>query len=99
MMCLTRWVFLSVRRAQNALFCRCACCTAAWRWRDWKNRARKRKKSRMRLQDQVAIITGVSYAGQVGFALASAFGREGAKLAISSRSSERVRARADELRA
>jgi NAD(P)-dependent dehydrogenase (short-subunit alcohol dehydrogenase family) len=53
----------------------------------------------MRLQDRVAIITGVSYAGQVGFALASAFAREGAKLAISSRSSERVNARAGELRA
>src|SRR5260370_22831156 len=53
----------------------------------------------MRLQDQVAIITGVSHAGQVGFALASAFAREGAKLAISSRSPERVNARAEELRA
>src|SRR5260370_40717281 len=53
----------------------------------------------MRLQDQVDIITGVSHAGQVGFALASAFAREGAKLAISSRSCERVRARAEELRA
>lgn len=53
----------------------------------------------MRLQDQVAIVTGVSHAGQVGFALASAFAREGAKLAISSRSSERVTARAEELRA
>ena len=52
----------------------------------------------MRLQNQVAIITGVSHAGQVGFALASGFAREGAKLAISSRSSERVRARAEELR-
>jgi NAD(P)-dependent dehydrogenase (short-subunit alcohol dehydrogenase family) len=53
----------------------------------------------MRLQDQIAIITGVSHAGQVGFALASGFAREGAKLAISSRSSERVHARAEELRA
>lgn len=53
----------------------------------------------MRLQEQVAIITGVSHAGQVGFALAAAFGREGAKLAISSRSSERVHARAQELQA
>src|SRR5712691_6029198 len=53
----------------------------------------------MRLQDQVAIITGVSHAGQVGFALASAFAREEAKLAISSRSSERVNGRAEELRA
>ena len=53
----------------------------------------------MRLQDQIAIITGVSHAGQVGFALASAFAREGAKLAIASRNAERVRARAEELRA
>jgi len=53
----------------------------------------------MRLQDQVAIITGVSHAGQVGFALASGFARAGAKLAISSRSAERVNARAGELRA
>src|SRR5579871_1401462 len=60
---------------------------------------KKRRKSRMRLQEQVAIITGVSHAGQVGFALAAAFAREGAKLAISSRSSERVHARAKELEA
>ena len=53
----------------------------------------------MRLQGQVAIITGVSHTGQVGLALASSFAREGAKLAISSRISERVRARAEELRA
>lgn len=53
----------------------------------------------MRLQDQVAIITGVSHAGQVGFALASGFARAGAKLAISSRGAERVNARAGELRA
>ena len=53
----------------------------------------------MRLKDQVAIITGVSHAGQVGFALASAFAREGSMLAISSRTSERVNARAEELRA
>jgi len=42
----------------------------------------------MRLQDQVAIITGVSHAGQVGMALASGFAREGAKLAISFRGLE-----------
>ena len=53
----------------------------------------------LRLEDQVAIITGVSHAGQVGFALASAFASEHAKLAISSRTSERVNARAEELRA
>src|SRR5574340_99252 len=53
----------------------------------------------MRLHDQVAIITGVSHAGQVGFALARAFAREGAKVVISSRSVERVKAREEELRA
>src|SRR5438128_7526211 len=53
----------------------------------------------MRLEGQVAIITGVSHAGQVGYGLAAAFGREGALLAISSRSSERVNARAQELQA
>ncbi|HLL79008.1 MAG TPA: SDR family NAD(P)-dependent oxidoreductase [Ktedonobacteraceae bacterium] len=53
----------------------------------------------MRLENRVAIITGVSHAGQVGFALASAFAREGAKLAIASRSEERVKARANELQA
>ena len=53
----------------------------------------------MRLKDQVAIITGVSHVGQVGFALASAFAREGSLIAISSRTSERVNARAEELRA
>jgi NAD(P)-dependent dehydrogenase (short-subunit alcohol dehydrogenase family) len=51
----------------------------------------------MRLDGQVAIITGVSHAGQVGFALASALAREGAMLAICSRSAERVHARAHEL--
>ena len=53
----------------------------------------------MRLQDQVAIITGVSHAGQIGFALAEAFAREGALLAISARNAERIQARAAELRA
>src|SRR5579872_6694657 len=51
----------------------------------------------MRLQDQVAIITGVSHAGQVGLALAEAFAREGALLAISARNAERIKARAEEL--
>jgi NAD(P)-dependent dehydrogenase (short-subunit alcohol dehydrogenase family) len=51
----------------------------------------------MRLENKVAIITGVSQAGQVGLALASTFALEGAKLAISARSEERVRARAREL--
>jgi NAD(P)-dependent dehydrogenase (short-subunit alcohol dehydrogenase family) len=53
----------------------------------------------MRLDNQVVIITGVSHAGQVGFALASAFAREGASLAICSRNTERVNARAQELQA
>jgi NAD(P)-dependent dehydrogenase (short-subunit alcohol dehydrogenase family) len=53
----------------------------------------------MRLHGQVAIITGVSHAGQVGYALASAFARQGARLAISARNAERVNARAQELRA
>jgi len=52
-----------------------------------------------RLANKVAIITGVSQAGQVGFALALAFAREGASVAISSRSAERVQARLQELRA
>jgi NAD(P)-dependent dehydrogenase (short-subunit alcohol dehydrogenase family) len=53
----------------------------------------------MRLHGQVAIITGISHAGQVGYALASAFARQGAQLAISARNAERVNARAQELRA
>jgi NAD(P)-dependent dehydrogenase (short-subunit alcohol dehydrogenase family) len=53
----------------------------------------------MRLQNKVAIITGVSYAGQVGFALASAFAGEGAVLAISARSAERVAERVKGLQA
>ncbi len=53
----------------------------------------------MRLRDQVAIVTGVSHSGQVGIALASAMAREGAMLAISSHTAERVNARAEELRA
>ncbi len=55
--------------------------------------------SSMRLKNQVAIITGVSHSGQVGFALASAMSREGSRLAISSRTAERVNARSEELRA
>ena len=53
----------------------------------------------MRLHNQVAIVTGVSHAGQVGYALAAAFAREGALLAISARNAERINARAQELRA
>lgn len=52
----------------------------------------------MLLEGKVAIITGVSYAGQAGFALAKAFAREGADLAICARNAERVKARAQELR-
>jgi len=52
-----------------------------------------------RLANKVAIITGVSHAGQVGFALALAFVREGASVAISSRSAERGQARIQELKA
>lgn len=44
----------------------------------------------MRLQNKVAIVTGVSHSGQVGFALASAFAREGASLAISARDAARI---------
>ncbi len=53
----------------------------------------------MRLEGQVVLITGVSHAGQVGYALAAAFAHEGAHLAISARTAERVNARAQELRA
>lgn len=50
-----------------------------------------------RLDGKVAIITGVSHAGQVGAALAAALLREGAHVAISSRNTERVQARVQEL--
>ncbi|HTK07296.1 MAG TPA: SDR family NAD(P)-dependent oxidoreductase [Ktedonobacteraceae bacterium] len=53
----------------------------------------------MRLQGKAAIITGVSYKGQAGYALAQAFAREGADLVISARNEQRVKARAEELRA
>lgn len=52
----------------------------------------------MRLKDKVAIITGVSSAGQAGYAIARAFAREGADLAICGRNEQRVNARAQELR-
>jgi NAD(P)-dependent dehydrogenase (short-subunit alcohol dehydrogenase family) len=52
----------------------------------------------MRLEGHVAIVTGVSHAGQVGYALAAAFAREGAHLAISARGAKRMHARAEELR-
>jgi NAD(P)-dependent dehydrogenase (short-subunit alcohol dehydrogenase family) len=46
---------------------------------------------------KVAIVTGVSHAGQVGYALAAALLKNGASVAISSRSAERVQARVKEL--
>jgi NAD(P)-dependent dehydrogenase (short-subunit alcohol dehydrogenase family) len=51
----------------------------------------------MRLEDQVALITGVSHAGQVGYAPAEAFAHEGALLSISARTASRVNARAETL--
>ena len=52
----------------------------------------------MRLKGKVAVITGVSGKGQAGFAVAEAFAREGADIAICSRSKERAEKRAQELR-
>lgn len=52
----------------------------------------------MRLKGKAAIITGVSGTGQAGFTLAEAFAREGADIAISSRTKSRVEQRASELR-
>ncbi|HEY1353164.1 MAG TPA: SDR family NAD(P)-dependent oxidoreductase [Ktedonobacteraceae bacterium] len=49
------------------------------------------------LEQKVAIVTGVSHAGQVGPALSLALIRQGARVAISSRSAERVQARTREL--
>lgn len=49
------------------------------------------------LAQKVAIITGVSQPGQVGFALARACVRAGARVAISARNAERVQARTREL--
>jgi NAD(P)-dependent dehydrogenase (short-subunit alcohol dehydrogenase family) len=53
----------------------------------------------MRLEGKIAIITGVSHAGQMGFALARAFAQEGAALTIAARSATRVEERAAGLRA
>src|SRR5271157_882050 len=102
MTCLTPWASPSVLLAQNAPFFLCAFCIAAWPWQALKNKhwtttMMNNRGIPMRLEGQIAIISGVSHAGQVGFALASAFAREGAMLAISSRSAERVNARAQEL--
>ncbi len=52
----------------------------------------------MRLKGKAAIITGVSSAGQAGFAVAEAFAREGADIAICSRTKSRVEQRAQEIR-
>src|SRR6266700_8410336 len=57
-----------------------------------------RRRNNMRLHNKVAIVTGVSQPGQVGYALAAAFAREGALLAISARNAERVNQRTQELR-
>jgi NAD(P)-dependent dehydrogenase (short-subunit alcohol dehydrogenase family) len=53
----------------------------------------------MKFQGKVAIVTGVSSDGQVGQAVAQAFAREGARLAISARRAEKVAARAEEIKA
>ncbi len=52
----------------------------------------------MRLKGKAAIITGVSGEGQAGFAIAEAFAREGADIAICSRTKSRVEQRAQEIR-
>src|ERR1700686_209843 len=59
----------------------------------------RRKTISMRLKGKTAIITGVSYKGQAGYALAQAFAREGADLVISARNQQRLNSRAAELRA
>jgi NAD(P)-dependent dehydrogenase (short-subunit alcohol dehydrogenase family) len=46
---------------------------------------------------KVAIVTGVSHAGQVGYALAEALLRGGASVVISARNAERLQARVQEL--
>ena len=51
------------------------------------------------LEDKVAVVTGVSGDGQVGQIVAEALAKNGAKLAICSRSKDKVEARAEELRA
>ncbi|MEM9589851.1 MAG: SDR family NAD(P)-dependent oxidoreductase [Pseudomonadota bacterium] len=51
------------------------------------------------LEDKVAVVTGVSGDGQVGQTVARVLSENGAKLAICSRSKDKVEARAEELRA
>src|SRR5713226_1473302 len=75
----------------------CVCAMVKLRSSVWEIIDLHRKGIYMRLENQVAIITGVSHAGQVGYALAAAFAREGALLAISARNAERVKARAQAL--
>jgi NAD(P)-dependent dehydrogenase (short-subunit alcohol dehydrogenase family) len=53
----------------------------------------------MKLQNKVAIITGVSGEGQVGQAVAQAFAREGARLVLAARSADKVKDRAEEIKA
>jgi NAD(P)-dependent dehydrogenase (short-subunit alcohol dehydrogenase family) len=52
----------------------------------------------MKFQGKVAIVTGVSGDGQIGQAIAQAFAKEGARLAISARREEKLTARANEIR-
>jgi|SRR5579875_152979 NAD(P)-dependent dehydrogenase (short-subunit alcohol dehydrogenase family) len=53
----------------------------------------------MRLEGKIAIITGVSRTGQAGYALAQAFAREGARLAICARNAQRLNELAQGLQA
>jgi NAD(P)-dependent dehydrogenase (short-subunit alcohol dehydrogenase family) len=52
----------------------------------------------MKFQGKVAIVTGVSGDGQIGQAIAQAFAKEGARLAISARREEKLTARANEIK-
>jgi NAD(P)-dependent dehydrogenase (short-subunit alcohol dehydrogenase family) len=52
----------------------------------------------MEFQDKVVIVTGVSADGQIGQAVAQAFARQGAKLAITARRAEKLSARAEEIK-
>jgi NAD(P)-dependent dehydrogenase (short-subunit alcohol dehydrogenase family) len=52
----------------------------------------------MEFQGKVAIVTGVSSDGQIGQAVAQAFAKEGARLAISARREEKLTARANEIK-
>lgn len=53
----------------------------------------------MQFQGKVAIVTGVSGDGQIGQAVAQAFAKEGARLAIAARREEKLTARANEIKA